>query len=124
MRPACGRLGWLWLMGGLAFCRAAQAAPCPRLDLPQLRALMAQQGSTEVLFYASWCSACRPHLQALAADAVAVGLQDTPARLQAALAYVGRRGGCWRDGGAAAALGVRGLPAHFVLTPRGLQRRP
>jgi len=109
----------------LALGKAQAAAPsCPRLapkDLPALAA--AHGGQLELVFFASWCTACKPHLTARHnGHTVLVGSFDKAERLEQVIHVLKPDAPCYLDNGITTALGVASLPKVVVWPPPGNPR--
>ena len=109
----------------LFFCAAGNvlfaASPCKKLDhtaFQSLRESRHKKGEDlKLIFFSSWCSECKHHLEHLTADQVAVGMFDEEKSLQEiAVALIQPRGmSCYIDQGVGESLGVRSLPATVVV---------
>lgn len=105
----------LALLLALFLGNAAEGA-CPKLDEAGLAALSKSQDNEgkpiKVVFFASWCAACKePLAAAKEPGTIVVGAFDTAERIDAVATALGLEGRCYRDDGLTKALGVTGLPA-------------
>jgi hypothetical protein len=92
---------------------------CPPLTPDELPRRAKERGAPlEIVFFASWCSACKEHLTAAhGARTLVVGTFDKPARIEAVATGLGVKAACFTDAGVAASLGVSSLPKIVLWTP-------
>jgi len=105
---------WKVRAGALALMLGSvpAAAQCPRLapkDLPALAT--ARGGQLELVFFASWCTACKAHLTAHhSGHTVLIGSFDKAERLEQVIRVLKPNAPCYLDDGITAALGIASLP--------------
>lgn len=102
----------------LAADAASAAALCPELDPAGLAALARDRGGeVEVVFFASWCAACKEHLTAAHGErTIVVGAFDKRERIDAVATALGLERRCYFDKGLAEQLKVAKLPATIKFT--------
>ncbi len=109
--------------GGALFLLLAAAstarADCPDLDPPALAALARAKGAPlELVFFASWCAACKEHLTAAhGPGTILIGAFDKRERIEAVAAALAVKSPCYVDRGVAEALGVVSLPKTLSWSP-------
>lgn len=91
----------------------ADEGKCPRITPKMLDELTANRGGKlKVVFFASWCSACKPHLtETPVGPTILVGAFDKRERLEQVIQALGVKTECYTDDGVADALGINALPA-------------
>ena len=103
----------LTMLLGLAAPAFADEGKCPRIDPKMLDELTANRGGkVKLVFFASWCAACKEHLTAKPqGPTLLVGVFDKRERLEEVVQALGVKTECYTDDGVADALGVSALPA-------------
>ena len=93
----------------------AHAAACPKLNRAGLMQLLKTRKHAKVVFFASWCESCRPHLQASdPKHDLAIALYDDPKPASRALRSLNVQTPCYTDDGIAKSLQIESLPAAFA----------
>lgn len=100
------------------FSSAAQAA-CKDLTMADLPRIARERGSPlELVFFATWCSACKEHLtKKHGTNALFVGSFDKRERIEAVAEALKLQGPCFFDQGVSEALGVVSLPRTITWSP-------
>lgn len=96
----------------------ADEGKCPKLSPKMLDELTENRGGKlKVIFFASWCSACKDHLLAKTdGPTILVGVFDKRERLEEVVQSLKLKTECYTDDGVADALGIKSLPAERVYT--------
>ena len=98
----------------LSMTQSARAAPlsCPTVTFEQLKAELKDRGDINIIFFASWCVGCKPHLTRSHEDnTVFVVAFDEQERAEKTLSSFSVKQRCFTSDDTAKALGVRSLPA-------------
>ncbi len=93
---------------------AATKHPCPETSWQELQTQLKDSGPTTIVFFASWCSSCLPHLRAKSAtteQTIFVAAFDESERAAKVAATFDLRGKCFTSKDIAEQLRVRSLPA-------------
>lgn len=100
----------------------ADEGKCPRMTPSMLDEITANRGGkVKVIFFASWCSACKDELTAKPmGPTILIGAFDKRERLEEVVQTLGVKTECYTDDGVAEFLGIKSLPAsvaYGVKTP-------
>lgn len=92
---------------------AAAAPVCPVTNAAELKKAIADKGADEIVFFASWCLACKDHIQQAGEKTVFVAVFDDEEKAEKAFTAIGGKGPCYFDksGEIAKQYNVTGLPA-------------
>jgi hypothetical protein len=92
------------------------AAECPLITYDDLKTKLKGRGETEVIFFASWCASCIPHLKEKhTANTILVVAFDEKLRAEKVLNSFSVGTTCFTSESAAEQLGVRSLPAKVLV---------
>ncbi|MGE0174946.1 MAG: TlpA family protein disulfide reductase [Oligoflexales bacterium] len=92
------------------------AASCPRVSFEQLKAATRDLGKVKLVFFASWCVSCKPHLlEPHDKKTVFVAAFDEEQRAEKVLKAFSVEGLCFTSDDTAQKLGVTALPATRVI---------
>jgi hypothetical protein len=90
----------------------ADSLSCPQVTYAQLKSELKDKGEVNVIFFASWCVSCKPHLTRSHPDnTVFVVAFDEQERAEKTLNSFSVKQRCFTSDDTAKALGVRSLPA-------------
>lgn len=88
------------------------AATCPQATFEELSKALAGSGDTKIIFFASWCSSCKEHLEKpQAANTIFVAAFDEPLRAEKVLQSFNVSNRCFWSDDVARHFNVRSLPA-------------
>lgn len=99
-----------------AISSMAIAAPiCPKVSAEEFKKALVEKGAEEVVFFASWCLACKEHIQKAGDKTAFVAVFDDGVKAEKAFVAVGGKGPCYFDesGAIAKQYGVTSLPAKI-----------
>ncbi len=104
---------FLVLWSGLA----SAASICPVTTAADFKKAIADKGASEIVFFASWCLACKEHIQKAGDKTVFVAVFDDEEKAEKAFTAVGGKDSCYFDksGDIAKQYDVTGLPAKVKL---------
>lgn len=90
----------------------ADQVSCPLTTYKDLQQQLKNEGPTEIIFFASWCSSCLPHLKAKHSSAtILVAAFDERERAEKVLRSLDVKGRCFTSADIAETMGVKALPA-------------
>lgn len=106
-------------LGGMSPVARANAI-CPKINPEDFQKALADHDAEEVVFFASWCIACKDHIQRAGDKTVFVAVFDDGEKAGKAFAAVGGKGSCYFDasGEIAKQYGVTGLPAKISVNEK------
>jgi thiol-disulfide isomerase/thioredoxin len=98
----------------------ADEGKCPRMNPKMLDEITANRGGKlKIVFFASWCSACKDHLVAKPeGPTILLGVFDKRERLEEVVQTLNLQTECYTDDGVAEMLGVKSLPAEQLYTAK------
>jgi hypothetical protein len=94
------------------FADTLHATSCPVAGSDAIKHKLKGKGLTNVVFFASWCAGCKPHLEAKSeANTIYIATFDEQKRAEKVLDSFKVEGICFTSDEFAEELGVRSLPA-------------
>lgn len=94
------------------FSNSAFSVDCPKTSFEDLKSRLKGRGEISIVFFASWCVSCKPHLeQKHGEDTVFVAVFDEQERAEKVLRSFSVERLCFTSDGIGEALEVRSLPA-------------
>ena len=89
---------------------------CLPLSLTQAKAIAQEKGSIELVFFASWCSSCAPHLKNKDDENVLfVAAFDKPERAERVLKKYRPEAKCYFEQDITNTLGIITLPTSYII---------
>ena len=88
------------------------AAVCENATFDELKSKLKGKGELNLVFFASWCISCKPHLQAQHdSNVVFIAAFDEKPRAEKVLSSFGLTNPCFIGDDITNSLGIRGVPA-------------